>query len=68
VSEIWCDDEKIGVWGGASDPEVGDRLPVTIDGEKYNAKVKKVYKQHNENCPPTTIIEIENPKPMPIVI
>lgn len=64
MSEIWCGGEKVGTWNGNSQPVKGDEVPVTLDGEKYDAKVTRVFKRHNENTAPTDIIEIEDPRPM----
>lgn len=61
MHEIWTSDEKIGTWGGDT-PEVGDEIPLTVDGDKYHVKVKRVYKRHNEHTAPTWIIEVADPR------
>lgn len=61
--EIWLSDEKVGTWNGNSTPVKGDEIPVTLDGEKYYATVKRIFNRHSETTAPTTIIEIEEPRP-----
>lgn len=68
MPEIWCSDEKVGVWNGSSQPVKGDELPVTLDGENYHATVKRVFNCHSEQTAPTVIIEIEDPRPLPFLM
>lgn len=63
MPEIWLSGEKVGTWNGASTPVKGDELPVVLDGQTYHAEVKRVFSRHSEHAAPTTIIEIEEPRP-----
>lgn len=64
MSEIWIDGEKVGVWDGEL-PAKGDTIPVSVDGEEYDARVVRVFKKHNKHTLPTKVIEVEDPRPMP---